>query len=100
MANPEHHVPDESSISDIEKGDMFQTKDEAEFPNEDQLHVSTIPSSEQEPIREDQVGATIPKQEPNLTDWDGPDDPENPQNWSMSTRIYHVGIPALLGFAV
>ncbi|MCJ1415196.1 hypothetical protein MMC32_001527 [Xylographa parallela] len=33
-------------------------------------------------------------------DWNGPDDPENPMNWSMWSRVYHTSVPALLGFLV
>lgn len=27
-----------------------------------------------------------PDKDPNLVDWDGPDDPENPQNWSLRKK--------------
>jgi MFS family permease len=33
-------------------------------------------------------------------DWIGPDDPENPHNWPLSKRIFHVVQPALFGLAV
>lgn len=33
-------------------------------------------------------------------DWDSPEDPENPQNWRLSSKVYHVTIPGLFGFAV
>lgn len=33
-------------------------------------------------------------------DWTGPDDPENPHNWSLLKRIYHTIPPALFGFVV
>ncbi|OCL10986.1 MFS multidrug transporter-like protein [Glonium stellatum] len=33
-------------------------------------------------------------------DWSSPDDPENPQNWSMLLRAYHTVPPALFGFTV
>ncbi|MCJ1387904.1 hypothetical protein MMC18_000747 [Xylographa bjoerkii] len=33
-------------------------------------------------------------------DWNGPDDPENPLNWSTWKRVYHTSVPALLGFLV
>ena len=31
-------------------------------------------------------------------DWEGDDDRENPQNWSRRKQIYHMFIPAALGF--
>ncbi|KAF2175705.1 putative bicyclomycin resistance protein [Zopfia rhizophila CBS 207.26] len=33
-------------------------------------------------------------------DWNGPNDPLNPHNWSRWLRIYHTIPPALFGFAV
>ncbi|KAE9968780.1 hypothetical protein EG328_007271 [Venturia inaequalis] len=33
-------------------------------------------------------------------DWTGPDDPENPHNWSLGKRIYHTIPPGLFGFIV
>lgn len=33
-------------------------------------------------------------------DWTGPDDPENPQNWSLLLRAYHTVPPALFAFVV
>ncbi|KFA63050.1 hypothetical protein S40285_06401 [Stachybotrys chlorohalonatus IBT 40285] len=33
-------------------------------------------------------------------DWDGPDDPENPRNWPLSTRILHSAVPAVYAFGL
>lgn len=33
-------------------------------------------------------------------DWTGPDDPENPYNWSKMKRAYHSVSPGLYGFTV
>ena len=46
----------------------------------------------------DDTGTT--RQSPNPLDWDGPDDPENPHNWKLWSRIYHTIIPALFAFVV
>ena len=35
-----------------------------------------------------------------LVDWDGPDDPGNPRNWSLPTKMYATAIPAMYAFAV
>lgn len=35
-----------------------------------------------------------------VTDWEGPNDPENPQNWSAPKKLYHVLVPTILGFVV
>lgn len=31
-------------------------------------------------------------------DWDGPEDPGNPQNWSKAKKIYHSFVPAAIAF--
>ena len=36
----------------------------------------------------------------NTQDWEGPDDPEDPHNWNIWSRIYHTVIPALFAFVV
>ncbi|MCJ1314537.1 hypothetical protein MMC25_008219 [Agyrium rufum] len=35
-------------------------------------------------------------QDPNVVDWNGPEDPENPMNWSASKKITAVGIVSLI----
>jgi hypothetical protein len=37
---------------------------------------------------------------PSTTDWNDANDPDDPHNWSLALRIYHVVIPSLFGFAV
>lgn len=37
---------------------------------------------------------------PAVTDWYGPDDPDNPHNWPLWMRIYHATTPGFFGFAV
>jgi MFS family permease len=50
--------------------------------------------------------STSPAEVPNhkapaaVVDWDGPNDPANPKNWSLGLRIYHTLLPALYGFSV
>ncbi|KAF5247333.1 hypothetical protein FANTH_6424 [Fusarium anthophilum] len=36
-----------------------------------------------------------PQSNPNAVDWDGPDDPEHPLNWSKAQKNLHVGIVSL-----
>lgn len=40
-----------------------------------------------------------PKSDPNVVDWDGPHDPENPLNWSSSKKNMHVIIVSLFSLA-
>lgn len=55
------------------------------------------PTSEKERAGPPQVPLTRVK---TAQDWNGPDDPENPQNWSLFKRAYHTAATAALGFAV
>lgn len=34
--------------------------------------------------------------EPNIVDWDGPNDPENPMNWPTSKKCGAVGLVSLI----
>ncbi|GAD96578.1 hypothetical protein NECHADRAFT_47622 [Paecilomyces variotii No. 5] len=39
-----------------------------------------------------------PIKDPNIVDWDGPEDPENPMNWPLRTKITAIGIVSALAF--
>lgn len=34
--------------------------------------------------------------DPNVVDWEGPDDPSNPMNWSSSKKIASIGLVSLI----
>jgi hypothetical protein len=36
--------------------------------------------------------------DPNIVNWDGPDDPENPMNWSLAKKMASIGIVSVLAF--
>ena len=73
----------ESFEKDIEKGDPKSNQDH----HVDQHH------------QDDRK----PKEETNLIGWDGPDDPENPQNWPKSKKytvtIFYASMTFCLTFA-
>ncbi|RDW67627.1 hypothetical protein BP6252_09023 [Coleophoma cylindrospora] len=35
-----------------------------------------------------------------IMEWDSPENPENPRNWSFGKRAFHTAIPALYGFVL
>ncbi|KAK6849229.1 hypothetical protein PG995_013062 [Apiospora arundinis] len=45
-------------------------------------------------------GEQLPEQDINLVDWNGPDDPANPQNWSRSRKMLTTVVLALCTFSV
>lgn len=40
--------------------------------------------------------AVVVSQDPNIVDWDGPDDPANPQNWSGTKKWAHIAVLSVL----
>lgn len=44
----------------------------------------------------DQTSAITTEQDPNIVDWDGPDDPANPLNWSPSLKWGNIAILSLV----
>jgi multidrug resistance protein len=73
-------LPEKSLSSDLEKG--AQSQAQSTHTDERTLSGDTSIQEPQEP------------RDPNLVDWDGPDDPANPQNWAASRKW---GIIAALG---
>ncbi|EED23787.1 bicyclomycin resistance protein, putative [Talaromyces stipitatus ATCC 10500] len=50
---------------------------------------------ENSPAKSNSLRTTVTAQ-----DWIGPNDPENPQNWSTPKKIYHVLVPTIFAFVV
>ncbi|KAF7596234.1 hypothetical protein BBP40_002767 [Aspergillus hancockii] len=50
----------------------------------------------EEQVEGDNVVTAAEKKDPNLVDWDGPDDPDNPQNFSTAKKVYVAGNLAML----
>lgn len=96
-----HHTLNEESFADIEKDASHQENDESDLEPvvRRQATEASIPQSA--PVSHAQNSReVIPQQNLSATDWNGPNDPDNPHNWPMSQRIYHAVTPALFGFAV
>lgn len=68
-----------SSTLDVEKG----VQSAATSTNSDERTLGGEPVAETE-------------QDPNLVDWDGPDDPENPLNWPARKKWTLIGILAMV----
>jgi multidrug resistance protein len=92
-----------ASLSDIEKGENikdYEKDSDISIPKAEQ---TTLPADEIQPspgnssLKSEGDVEALP---PPVLDWDGPDDPGNPMNWSLRWKIYHAAIPGLLCFAV
>ena len=46
----------------------------------------------------DPADKEVATKDPNLVDWDGPDDPANPMNWKTSKKIAAIGIVSAITF--
>lgn len=101
MGTQGNPVADKDFFGDLEKGSYVQDSPDSDMEPEDKNETSRIPSlADVLESRDPSNAVTEPRQEVNLTDWNGPDDPENPFNWPMWLRVYHSTVPALFGFAV
>ncbi|KAF2802402.1 MFS general substrate transporter [Mytilinidion resinicola] len=57
------------------------------------------PDVEKQPVPETEgVGDTSREKDPNIVDWDGPDDPANPMNWSSAKKLAAIGIVSIISF--
>lgn len=99
MTTFQNQRPDGTLFDDLEKGEVTGDKNEYEGGSGflDQL---TPPPEGVHDSEEQASQHALPPQKPNPTDWNGPDDPDNPHNWGTWKRVYHATIPALFGFAV
>ena len=46
--------------------------------------------------REESLDEKGSQQDPNIVDWDGPNDPENPLNWPTSKKVTAIGVISLI----
>ncbi|KAF9878653.1 major facilitator superfamily transporter [Colletotrichum karsti] len=65
-------------------------------PNASDLEGATIRPDSSPETSENRDEAPKEDQDPNIVDWDGPDDPENPQNWPMQRKWLNIGAISLL----
>ncbi|KAL9109983.1 MAG: hypothetical protein Q9227_005506 [Pyrenula ochraceoflavens] len=81
----------------LERSDAISTAS-----TNDRYHCSRLSSRadcEKQSLNESSVNAVIndeSPQDPNLVDWEGPDDPENPMNWSTAKKVVAIGIVSLI----
>lgn len=71
-------------------------------PNDDEKEIREVENDAEKSIPSDEHGikSSNSVQAPVVLDWDGPDDPANPQRWSPSKKLYHILVPTILGFVV
>jgi multidrug resistance protein len=73
-------------------------KASASRDSEEMSPVDKITSDSEKGVQE--VNDNAPRIPASALDWDGPDDPGNPQNWTTFKKAWHTGATATLGFAV
>lgn len=86
------------SNTDLEKGNYDTSDFEAATIVPDSERCTT--SGKDGPLGGSNAGEQINDEyehrDPNIVDWDGPDDPQNPQNWPMKKRWGNVAVLSLL----
>lgn len=82
------------SMLESEETQASVAKTSADFDLESSSEGATGPDSEKANSSAEQPV------DPNVVDWDGPDDPENPLNWPASIRIGHVVMVSIITLIV
>ncbi|KAL9568795.1 hypothetical protein ACKAV7_007109 [Fusarium commune] len=62
-------------------------------PNSDDIHAANMKSDAEKGAIE--AGEVAPTPDPNIVDWSGPNDPENPRNWSEAYKLANVVVISL-----
>lgn len=97
MADSEAQTPRDSGTFDkerplnfdVEKGEQSDL-DGATIQAHSERGVSTHSGNQEKAIVEET------EQDPNIVDWDGPDDPENPMNWPDKKKWLNVAVLSIL----
>ena len=100
-----HSLHDAEKIDDKEIGQ--QPMEDASSSYHHSADGSGVVADDDAEIRDlekaEEQGAKVqPTEEsdPNLIDWDGPDDPENPMNWTFSRKVLSTGTMATLTLVI
>ncbi|KAF6806648.1 transporter C1529.01-like protein 3 [Colletotrichum sojae] len=87
MADPKASEPAHRDV-DMEKGLS---------PNASDLEGATIrPDSANETAENADDAAKEADRDPNVVDWDGPDDPQNPKNWPSSKKWFNIATISMM----
>jgi hypothetical protein len=73
----------------------LSTSSSAESISDPEKQITT-PTGSPEDIEK---GRPEPETPISATEWNGPDDPDNPLSWSKWKRYYHVIPPAMISFS-
>ncbi|KAF2765147.1 rade putative MSF transporter [Teratosphaeria nubilosa] len=92
---PTHVAP---TRADALQNEVSMTSEHDEVHLEkDHSAASTLPvHQQQEDLEKSQAQAVTEERDPNVVDWDGPDDPANPQNWSPINKWTQIAVLSLL----
>lgn len=94
----DHHPASGTFLPDIEKNDSNEEKSrDASIHGSQHQDISASPTVSH---GKDEEMPNNAEQTVNVSDWNGPDDPDNPHTWSTMKKAYHATVPALFGFAV
>jgi hypothetical protein len=82
------------SSAELEQGDQYHHPDDTASeksgiatPFDQDLETGTQTTNRQEDAPD-----------PDVVDWDGPDDPENPMNWPQYRKVINIGLISLFTF--
>ncbi|EMC91426.1 hypothetical protein BAUCODRAFT_327165 [Baudoinia panamericana UAMH 10762] len=85
-----HALAKEAEVSPIDKGTDVEHQREHSAPS------SVTGTADMEKAQPHMTEAEQEEQDPNIVDWDGPDDPANPQNWSPRKKWSNIAVLSIL----
>ncbi|KAI7976211.1 hypothetical protein EIK77_010684 [Talaromyces pinophilus] len=90
-------LTDQVPAEKIDDSDADNDLEHTQRENEDLNRDIERGSSTTEKVKDVEEKAVDPR-DPNLVDWDGPDDPENPLNWTTGRKAMMTTSIALITF--
>lgn len=93
--------PDPPEDADARTADLEKSSDRAADDLENSTGTTTDVEKDTAAPRGQTPTATddVVNRGPSAQDWNGPDDPENPQNWPFIRKAYQTAVVGFLAFA-
>lgn len=83
----------------MQSGRTTRLSQTGESDHEDTSHQN---DPEKQPVYDDSFSNAAageqPIKDPNIVDWEGPGDPENPMNWPLKQKVTAIGVVSVLAF--
>jgi hypothetical protein len=94
-----HHQEEHATFMHDPESALAEKQEDSDFEHQPPGQTANISEEQRasDRVADKDESSTLPV---SSLDWNGPDDPDNPHNWSIWKAAYHTTIPAVFGFAV